>query len=95
MFTTSRTPWGPMTSACGTHCHSLQRTQKHAVELDGLPMALPALPGGRQLHHAIIGEDAEHDLHLRVEFIVRERLEQHLFGVNVGQPDSPDGVVAL
>src|SRR5579864_7928956 len=58
-------------------------------------MALPALAGGRQLHHAIIGEDAEHDLHLRVEFILRKRLEQHLFGVNVRQPRSPDGIVAI
>src|SRR5580704_1437341 len=79
----------------GNPLHPLQRTQEHAVELGGLPMALPALPRGHQLHHAIIGEDAEHDLHLRLEFILRERLEQHLFGVNVGQPSSPDGIVAL
>jgi hypothetical protein len=58
-------------------------------------MAFPALPSGDQLHHAIIGEDAEHGLHLRLEFILREWFEQHLFGVNVGQPSSPDGIVAL
>jgi hypothetical protein len=51
--------------------------------------------GWDQLHHAIIGEDAEHGLHLRLEFILREWFEQHLFGVNVGQPSSPDGIVAL
>jgi hypothetical protein len=84
-----------MTSACGTPLHPLQRTQEHTVEFGDLRMALPTFPRGHQLHHAIIGEDAEHDLDLRLEFILRERLEQHLFGVNVGQPSSPDGVVAL
>jgi hypothetical protein len=75
--------------------HLLQRAQEHAVERGSLLMALPTLPGGHQLHHAIIGEDAEHDLHLRLEFILRERLEQHLFGMNVRQPGPPDGIVAI
>src|SRR5262249_13402937 len=45
--------------------------------------------------HAIIGEHTEHHRHLRVELILCERLEQHLLSVNMGQPSSPDGVVAL
>jgi len=52
-------------------------------------------PRRRQLHHAIISEDAEHDLHLRLELILGERLEQHLLGVNVDQKSPPDGIVAL
>src|ERR1700676_4210938 len=75
--------------------HLLQRTQEHAEELGSLLMAFPALSSGQQLHHAIVGEDAEHDLHLRLEFILRERLEQHLFGVNVSEPSAPDGIVAV
>src|SRR5262245_30035458 len=58
-------------------------------------MALPAGSGRHQLHHTIIGEDAEHDLHLRLELIIGERLEQNLFGMNVDQPSSSNGIVAL
>jgi hypothetical protein len=75
--------------------HPFERAQEDAVELRGLRAALPAHPRGHQLHHAIIGEDAEHDLHLRLELILRERLEQDLFRVNVGQPSAPHGIVAF
>ena len=58
-------------------------------------MPLPALSRRDHLHHAIVGEDAEHDLHLRPELVLRERLEQNLFGLNMRQPSSPNGIVTL
>src|ERR1700720_4651919 len=58
-------------------------------------MPLPALSRRDHLHHAIVGEDAEHGLHLRPELILRERLEENLFGLNMRQPSSPNGVVTL
>jgi hypothetical protein len=75
--------------------YRLQGTQEHTVELGGPLMALPSLPRRGQFHHAIVGEDAEHHRHLRLELIRGERLEQYLFGLDVGQPSAPDGVVTL
>src|SRR5262249_13424161 len=79
----------------GNPFHLLQRTQEDPVKLGGLLAALPALPRGHKLHDAVIREDAEHNLHLRFEFILSERLEQDLFGVDMSQPGSPDRIIAL
>src|SRR5262245_62470198 len=54
-------------------------------------MADPALPRGGELHHAVIGEDAEHDLHLRLEHMLGEDFP----GMNIGEPGAPDRVVAF
>jgi hypothetical protein len=75
--------------------HPFEGGEEDAVELRRLRVALPARSRGRQLHHAIIGEDAEHHLHLRLEHILGERLEQDLLRVNVDQPGAPHGIVAL
>src|SRR4029079_19336395 len=37
----------------------------------------------------------EHDLHLRLEHRLRERLEQDLLSLHVGEPGAPDRVVAF
>jgi hypothetical protein len=85
MFTTS-------SQRLGYPFRVLQRTEEDPVELLGLFAAFPALAGGHQLHHAVVRENTEHDAHLRLEFILGERLEQDLVCVDVSKPSSTDGL---